>query len=75
MIIGTQCTIAWYVDDVKVSHRQQEVIDGIIDELKQDFGSLKITKGTEYTFLGMNIIMLKNRTVSISTKKQHSRSV
>ena len=66
-INGKQCTVAWYVDDVKISHSQQEVIDEIINELKKDFGDLKVTRGDEYTFLGMKIKMLKNKTVSVST--------
>ena len=68
VINGSQCTIAWYVDDVKISHHQQEVIDDIISELRKDFGDLKVTNGNEYTFLGMKIKMLNDRKVSISTK-------
>ena len=29
-IDGSQCTIAWYVDDVKVSHKNENVITTII---------------------------------------------
>ena len=35
VINGKQCTIAWYVDDVKISHMDQSVIDDIINNLKK----------------------------------------
>ena len=32
IINGKQCTIVWYVDDVKVSHVEAKVVTKIIDE-------------------------------------------
>ena len=32
-IYGKQCTISWYVDDNKVSHVDQEVINNIINKV------------------------------------------
>jgi Ca2+-binding EF-hand superfamily protein len=54
-INGKQCTICWYVDDNKISHMDQEVIDEVINKLKPHFGKLTITRGDTHTFLGMDI--------------------
>ena len=37
-INGHQCSIVWYVDDVKVLHVQQEIIKDVITELEKEFG-------------------------------------
>ena len=57
-IQGKQCTIVWWVDDLKVSHVQKEVINGIIEWLKdkyedKDIGLMKLTCGKRHNFLGM----------------------
>ena len=33
VIDGTQCTIIWHVDDLKLSHMKQSVLDDIADKL------------------------------------------
>ena len=38
MIEGKQCTIAWYVDDIKISHTQQEALEGLLTSLNKEFG-------------------------------------
>ena len=50
VIRGKQCTIVWWVDNLKVSHKEKEVIDGIIVWLKdkyedKDIGIMKPTRG------------------------------
>ena len=55
MIESTQYTIAWYVDDSKLSHKNPEMISYIINELKKIFGELYVVRGNKHTFLGMNI--------------------
>ena len=39
-INGSQCTICWYVDDTKMSHKDPKVIDWLVNELEQEFGKL-----------------------------------
>ena len=70
MINGKQCTIAWYVDDVKISHTEQSVIDKIVSELKVEFGDLKITNGTEHDYLRMKIKLRKDKKIELSMKDQ-----
>ena len=55
MIGGKQCTIAWYVDDVKISHADPEVVSMIIRRLEERFDTMMVTRGREHVFLGMNI--------------------
>ena len=57
-IEGEQCTIGWHVDDLKLSHVNPQVVDGIIDELQQRFGQeapLSVTRGHIHDYLGMRI--------------------
>ena len=45
MINGKQCTIVWYVDDVKVSHVDETVVSDITKYTQKEFGNLTITRG------------------------------
>jgi Reverse transcriptase (RNA-dependent DNA polymerase) len=57
-IDGSQCTIAWYVDDLKISHKKESVIENIFAALESEFGkqgSLTVTRGRVHNYLGMEI--------------------
>ena len=74
MINGTQATIAWYVDDLKISHVQSEVVTDIIKELERRFEKMTVTRGNEHTYLGMNIAFKGDGTVEWnSTSMRQSR--
>ena len=64
-----QCTIAWYVDDAKISHEDPMVVTRVIEELENVFGKMTVTRGTEHVFLGMNIKYTKERTAVITMKE------
>ena len=70
MINGKQCTIVWYVDDNKISHMDEKVIDDIICVLEKKFGKFTITKGKKHTFLGMNMEFHDDGRVSVEMKNQ-----
>ena len=56
MINGTQCTVAWHVDDVKISHVEKEVVDRVIHDLETKFGKeapLSKSRGKVHDYLGM----------------------
>ena len=56
MIKGKQCTIAWYINDIKLSHTQQEVLEGLLTSLNEEFGKeapLTVTRGKVHDYLGM----------------------
>ena len=54
-IDGSQCTIVWYVDDNKISHKNRKVVDDVIKRLESKFGKMSQTRGEEHDFLGMHI--------------------
>ena len=58
MINGKQCTIVWHVDDLKMSHVQQEVLNEIIGKLTHKYGNekgLTVQQGRKHEYLGMTI--------------------
>jgi hypothetical protein len=58
IVDGTQCTILWHVDDLKISHVNPDVLEDILDKLDHRFGKeqpLTVTRGTVHDYLGMKI--------------------
>ena len=71
MIRGSQCTIAFYVDDNKISHKSPEVVENVISELEKRFGKLSVQSNVkDFDFLGMDINIKKDKKIEISMKKQ-----
>jgi len=57
-IDGSQCTILWHVDDLKISHVNPKVVTNVIKELETEFGKeapLTINRGKTHEYLGMTI--------------------
>jgi len=73
-IKGKQCTICWYVDDNKISHEDQEVLDSVIKKIETQFGSMSKTLGDEHEFLGMDI-QFKNKKVTVGIKKHTLKAI
>ena len=66
LIEGTQCTIAWYVDDLKL---KQNVLEQIFTMLQHTFGKeapLTVTRGTTHQYLGMTLDYSTEGKVKIS---------
>ncbi|KAI2491042.1 Reverse transcriptase (RNA-dependent DNA polymerase) [Fragilaria crotonensis] len=58
IIDESQCTILWHVDDLKISHKDPNVVTDIITMLESEFGNeapLTITRGKVHDYLGMTI--------------------
>ena len=56
MVRGSQLTIAWHVDDLKISHVDKEVLEDLIKQLDGPFrndGPLMIHQGKKHDYLGM----------------------
>ena len=70
MIDGHQCTIVWYVDDVKVSHKDKSVVQDVIKNIEDYFGDLVISEGPTHDYLGMNITIRDDRRIEIEMKNQ-----
>jgi Reverse transcriptase (RNA-dependent DNA polymerase) len=68
VVNGKQCTIVWYVDDLKVSHSDKDVVGEIMDLMKKEFGKhmeLTITRGKVHD-LGIRIDFSKKGKVIMS---------
>ena len=58
IIDGSQCTIAWHVDDLKISHVDGKVNQYILDTLQKEYGKeapIPSTTGKIHEYLGMTI--------------------
>ena len=67
-INGSQCTICWYVDDTKMSHKDPKVIDWLVHELEQEFGKLTVKRGNKHTFVGIDFEIMPDGTVRLLVK-------
>jgi Reverse transcriptase (RNA-dependent DNA polymerase) len=68
-INGQQCTIAWYVDDMKISHVDTAVVTDIIQKIESKFGKMTVVRGKQHNFLGMDIMFRADKTVTISMRQ------
>ena len=60
IINGEQMTVTWHVDDLKVSHKSEKVIDEFIKWVEKQYGDPKIgqvkaVKGKKHDYLAMNL--------------------
>eukprot|EP00957_Ditylum_brightwellii_P033500 2538705-Ditylum_brightwellii.AAC.1 len=69
-IEGSQCTIVWHVDDLKISHVNSEVVTELINKIQDKYGKEKlmtVTRGKILNYLGMNIDFMSPGKVMIDT--------
>jgi hypothetical protein len=64
-IKGSQMTIVWHVDDLKLSHVSETVLDEEIMWLETIYGSLVGSKGNSHTYLGIDMHFNNNFSVKI----------
>jgi hypothetical protein len=58
IIDSTQCTTLWHVDDLKITHIKQEVIEDLVQVLNERYGKLDpltVTHGDIHNYLGMTL--------------------
>ena len=58
MVDGQQLTVAWHVDDSKISHEKEEALDEVIGMMEKEFGQdtpLSISRGPIQQYLGMTL--------------------
>jgi hypothetical protein len=56
MIKGSQCTVLWYIDDLKISHVSADVVSSVIHMLEAEFGHeapLRICRRWVHDYVGM----------------------
>jgi len=66
VINGTQFTICWYIDNLKLSHTNEEIVKEIISEIEERYGKMTVMYGIKHTYLGMDIFFPGNGEVMIS---------
>ncbi len=57
-INGKQCNILWHVDDPKISHVDQAVLEDFVMKLNQRYGGespLSVQRGGAHEYLGMTV--------------------
>ena len=58
MVDGKQGTVLWHVDNLKISHVDSGVTEGVLDRLNIRYGKetpLTVTRGDIHEYLGMTI--------------------
>ena len=68
MINGKQCTIAFHVNDNKISHQDPAEVTEAIQILEDEFRKMKAQRGKTHDYLGMEITYHDNKKVSINIK-------
>ena len=70
---GSQLTVVWHVDDLKISHKQKEVVDDLISWLRHkyedDNGKVKESRGKVHDYLGMDLDFSEKGAVKIKMKR------
>ena len=74
-INGSMCTIVFYVDDNKISHKDPQVVRSVVESLKGHFGELTVTEGKKFDFLGMNITIRDDKKIEIEMKDQINEAI
>jgi hypothetical protein len=72
MIDGSQCTVVWHVDDLKISHKDPEVVLMVICALEKRYGKAKpltVNRGKVHEYLGMEINYSEKGKVTICMDK------
>jgi hypothetical protein len=65
LVNGKQLTIAWFVDDNKISHVDPKVVDWLIAEIEKKHEKMTVCRGKEHVFLGMDIAFLPKQRLAI----------
>jgi hypothetical protein len=58
MIDGKQMTVAFHVDDMKISHKDPKHVNDVIERLRKIYGKtdpMTVNRGKEHDYLGMSI--------------------
>jgi len=75
-INGKQCTITWHVDDLKISHVDEQVVLSVIRQLNNKYGKvspLSYNIGKKHNYLGMLIDYSENGHVKIDMRDYITR--
>ena len=68
MVGGRQLTVAWHVDDLKISHEEEDALDEFIGMMETEFGGdspLSVSRGPIQQYLGMTLDFSEGGKVTI----------
>mmetsp|Transcript_17391 Transcript_17391/g.36461 ORF Transcript_17391/g.36461 Transcript_17391/m.36461 type:complete len:230 (+) Transcript_17391:3553-4242(+) len=66
VVNGSQMTLTFHVDDIKISHLDPEEVSNLIDWFKCIYGkNVRVSRGTSHDYLGM-MLLYPNNQVRIS---------
>jgi hypothetical protein len=68
-INNKQLTISIHVDDLLMTCEDIKILEWFADELTKRFKEIKVQKGDDLTFLGMKMIVDKNKNIMLSMPK------
>lgn len=57
------------MDDLKVSHKEEKVVEEIVQWLEGVYGEIRTTRGTKHDYLGMDIEYKGNKEVEVCMKR------
>ena len=69
VVAGCQCTILFHVDDLKISHKNPDVVTNIINKLEKHYSGLMPffkSRGKVHDYLGMTFEYSKYGKVKIT---------
>ena len=75
VINGKQCTLAWYVDENKLSHVDVEVVENVLSMIKHNFGEITMARGKEHDFLGMRIKLRDDQKIELDMSDQLQEAI
>ena len=74
MVNGSQLTVVWHVDDLKLSHKEQCMVNLLIDQLNEEFGKegmgdsqVQKGQGTWISIISMLQTKLKRNSYGLNT--------
>ena len=70
VINNKQCTITWHVDDLKISHVDSSVVNGVIKAIKFYFGKTTVTKSAKYKYVGIEFTSIGDGKVNLFQKER-----
>ena len=52
---GKQCTITWYVEGLKRSHVDYQIVSKVKYMIESEYGKMPVTRGKIHTYIGIDI--------------------
>ena len=72
IINGNQCTICCYVDDLLITHVDENVLTELKEQLEKEYGEMSnVICGDELTFLGIDIKIVRSDKTARLTMTSH----